>query len=193
MNSSDVERTIKDIGDAVFRLVDAELEFFRRIADSLPAVNLRRPGSCCDVPPPCWAPKSLGRRVSHVCSGGTAMVEITIENCDFTQRTFQVEARGSAAGQTTVSPSGITLGPQESGTVNATMNVADEGCDAEHEVQIWVLGCSDHYLQWVVRTNSKAAESCQEVRVRDCPDYYHHWYDHFYCMHPCYGGGKQRG
>jgi hypothetical protein len=54
-----------------------------------------------------------------------------------------------------------------------------------YETLVWVLGCNAHYLRWGVKVAENGADSCHEVKVDDCPDYVHHWYDHFYCNRPC--------
>ncbi len=54
-----------------------------------------------------------------------------------------------------------------------------------YESILWVDGCNQHYLRWTVIVGSTSFDSCHEVRVDDCPDYRHHWYDHFYCARPC--------
>jgi hypothetical protein len=64
-----------------------------------------------------------------------------------------------------------------------TTKDADPG--TEREVLVWVRGCHDHYLRWTVTVSTQRGWSDDDVHVEDCPDYVHHWYDHFYCDRPC--------
>jgi hypothetical protein len=63
---------------------------------------------------------------------------------------------------------------------------ADAPAGAKHKTIIWVDGCKLHYLIWHVSVGTVGFDSCHEVEVDDCPDYVHHWYDHFYCARPCF-------
>ena len=56
------------------------------------------------------------------------------------------------------------------------------------EVLLWVVGCNTHYLRWIVEPADGISSSCHEVEIDDCPDFVHHWYDHFYCDRPCFAG-----
>jgi hypothetical protein len=139
-------------------------------------------GSCgCDIPPPCWYPKAAGEVTSHVCAGGTATLRIRITNCGPTARTIQVEGEKDMK----VDPSALQLGPMARGVVTVSTTVTDSD---EH--LIWVRGCHDHFIRWTVETSKRGADACHELDVDDCPDYLHHWYDHFYCAHPCRGGQR---
>ena len=138
--------------------------------------------SCgCDIPPPCWYPKAAGEVTSHVCPGGTATLRIRITNCGPTARTIQVEG----GKEMKVEPATLQLGPMERGVVTVSQEVKD---GQEH--LIWVHGCHDHFIRWTVETAKRGSDSCHELEVEDCPDYLHHWYDHFYCAHPCPGGRR---
>ncbi len=138
--------------------------------------------SCgCDIPPPCWYPKAAGDVTSHVCPGGTATLRIRITNCGPTARTVQVEG----GKEMKVDPPTLQLGPMERGVVTVSQTVSD---GQEH--LIWIHGCHDHFIRWTIETAKRGSDSCHELEVEDCPDYLHHWYDHFYCVHPCQGGRR---
>jgi hypothetical protein len=75
-------------------------------------------------------------------------------------------------------------------TVVAT--VPEDACRGHsYDLLVWVVGCHEHYLRWSVRVAQGDSGGCHEVIVEDCPDYAHHWYDHFYCEHPCFA--QERG
>jgi hypothetical protein len=140
--------------------------------------------SCgCDIPPPCWAPQPIGDVDSGVCPGATATVRIHVTNCGATTRTMTFQAVGTGV---TITPASLPLGPMERGKVVASVTLpADADLGSRREVLVWVRGCHDHYLRWTIYAASRAECGCEEVHVSDCPDYVHHWYDHFYCDHPC--------
>ena len=142
--------------------------------------------SCgCKIPPPCWAPRSAGEVMSHVCPGGTASIRIRVTNCGATHRDLTIEATGQTTG-VTVTPSSLSLGPMERGFAVASAAMpADAASGQEREVLLWVRGCQQHFLRWTVKVAARGADTCHEVDVKDCPDLIHHWYDHFYCERPC--------
>jgi hypothetical protein len=124
---------------------------------------------------------------SHVCAGGTATLRIEITNCGAVPRTYKAEVGGGPSG-VTVSPAALVLGPMERGAIVVSAAVpADAGSDYRHQY-LWVRGCYDHYARWTVRVTARGADCCHELEVEDCPDLIHHWYDHFYCQHPCMHG-----
>jgi hypothetical protein len=81
------------------------------------------------------------------------------------------------------------LGPKERKGVTARFALPANG-PQQYELLIWVRGCSDHYLRWLIERTTETRACCYEVDVRDIPDYVIHWYDHFYCMKPCHGTGR---
>jgi len=138
-------------------------------------------GCSCQIPPPCWVPQPIGEVACHICPGGTATVRLRITNCGATKRDIRVEAAGA-----TITPANLALGPMERGFVTASVSIPPDAANGqEYEVLLWVRGCNDHYLRWLVKVASRGTNCCHEVEVEDCPDPIHHWYDHFYCEHPC--------
>jgi hypothetical protein len=143
-------------------------------------------GGCCTIPPPCWMPQPLGECTSHVAQCKTACVRLLVTNCDRVQRTITVQATGAHAGQVTISPPSLTLGPMERATISACVAIPEDAKTGEkRESLLWVRGCKEHYLRWTVSVGTVGVDSCHEVEVCDCPDLVHHWYDHFYCARPC--------
>jgi hypothetical protein len=139
----------------------------------------------CEIPPPCWLPRSLGEIHSLVCPGGTAVLHLRVTNCQ--ARTSRVQAAfGKPDATATVTPSELQLGPMERGSFNAKIALPDDACKGQkNEYLLWVRGCNAHYLRWVVEAAGGVASSCHEIEIDDCPDLVHHWYDHFYCDRPC--------
>ena len=143
----------------------------------------------CDIPPPCWMPRSLGEVKSFVCAGGTAVLRLRITNCGADGENFRVEVTNNPKKDVTIAPAALALGSMERGVVTLTLSskaAASKG--EERELLVWVRGCHDHYTRWTV-TVGRGADSCHELDVEDCPDYLHHWYDHFYCPRPCPNSG----
>jgi len=153
------------------------------------APKLQQAGKCrCDIPPPCWMPRNLGNVTSHVCPGGTATLRVRVSNCSPIKREIRLTPAGKAEGigSVTVQPPLISLDAMETGVFVVSMPVeATAGFGQEFEVLLWVRGCLDHYLRWTVRVDKRGTDCCHEIEVDDCPDYVHHWYDHFYCERPC--------
>lgn len=150
-------------------------------------------GSSCHIPPPCWAPQSIGEVCSYVCPGGTATIRLRVTNCGVTRRDINIEAAGKGP-NITITPPNLALGPMEREFVTASLPVpADAPTGQEYEVLVWVRGCQNHYLRWTVKVTSRGASCCHEIEVEDCPDLVHHWYDHFYCDRPCVNQRQTRG
>jgi hypothetical protein len=148
------------------------------------APQLARANSCsCHIPQPCWMPRSLGDVTCHVCPGGKATLRIRVTNCGISRNEIRIAV---ASNEIKVEPPSLTLSPMERGTFNLSVELpAAANTGEEREALIWVVGCMNHYLRWTVKVAKRGADCCHEVSVDDCPDYIHHWYDHFYCLRPC--------
>lgn len=146
--------------------------------------------SSCDIPPPCWLPRSLGEVRSVTCAGGTARLRIRVTNCQ--PRVGQVQLSVSPADSLVeIDPESALLEPMERGWFNIKLSAPADACKgSRYEVLLWVHGCNAHYLRWILEVSDAGRSSCHEVEIEDCPDYVHHWYDHFYCARPCF---HQRG
>lgn len=141
-----------------------------------------RGSSCgCDIPPPCWYPRAAGDVTSYGCPGSTAVLRLRIHNCGATGRRVRLQT----AGEATFEPQDLGLAPMEREVSTVSANVP-KTAGAEQELLLWVRGCHDHYVRWrIVAADRGSSVCCHELDVEDCPDYLHHWYDHFYCAHPC--------
>jgi hypothetical protein len=198
MNRSDLRECVDSLGEACRGLFDAQMSFCDEIIGNLksfaPRLNVPPSQACCTIPEPCWMPRSVGEHESVVCKGGSASVEVKVVNCDRVKRTFTISAAGEGAGFVKINPTTLALGPKESGKAAVTFSAGDgiKDCDGL-ETLIWVLGCNEHYLRWNVRIGKQPQCGCIDVTVEDCPDYVHHWYDHFYCHRPCYGRTAAKG
>jgi hypothetical protein len=148
-------------------------------------------GCSCKIPPPCWAPQPAGEVISHVCPGGKAAVRLRVTNCGVDKRVIQATANVPGV---SINPGELTLGPMEWGVFTATTDLQTVSKqDAEREVLLWVHGCNDHYVRWTLREASRVTDCYQEIDIEDCPNLIHHWYDHFYCVRPCYSRVRKEG
>jgi hypothetical protein len=168
-----LERQGREVGDVV---------------TALPTIA-RLPAASCsrEIPPPCWMPRELGERASHVCPGQTATICLRIVNCGASSRTVTVET-GTDDDGVSITNSPLQLGAMEEGTVLVSYTGAADCRQGDpRRLLIWVRGCREHLLRWTVTVTvgRRATGSCHHVDVEDCPDHVHHWYDHFYCEHPC--------
>ena len=156
-------------------------------------------GSGCEIPEPCWMPKSLGEVTCQLCGDGTGTINLIVTNEDFRSHDYLLQADGEAATAVHFPLTSFTLGPKERRCVPVTIkNVPRDGRDDKiqddpccpcpcPEALIWVRGCNDHYLR-VEICDGKEDNCCHTVAVDDRHDYVVHWYDHFYCAQkPCFG------
>jgi hypothetical protein len=202
MPQPSIEAPFGDIPEAILGLLRAQVklgqDYFEAVTgtklpaapDPLRAVQGALPKPVCHVPPPCWMPKSLGELTSYVNECGEACVRLVVTNCDRVARSVQIRAEG--AQDVVVTPASLQLGPMQRGTVEVRLEVP-EGTEAGKriDVLVWVDGCHQHYLRWSIVVTPAGFDSCYEVAVDDCPDYRHHWYDHFYCPRPCPSGRRE--
>jgi hypothetical protein len=200
MSTATQKGSLGGVPAALMNLIDAQAKLTSDFVESLTGVSLRtmtadvekrlRAGSrgCCHTPPPCWMPRQLGECTSHVAECHTACIDLVITNCDRAARAITVQASGPFASIVKIEPAAIQLGPFERQTVRACVTVP-QGADRKSlEVLLWVRGCHEHVLRWTIRAGATGMDACHEVRVDDCPDYRHHWYDHFYCVRGCSHG-----
>ncbi|MDH3522188.1 MAG: hypothetical protein OES32_01250 [Acidobacteriota bacterium] len=186
MNSILSGESMQGLADAIRNLLDAQAQLGNEL---LAVMTGNEQQNSCDIPEPCWMPQSAGEVVSQVCPGSVATLKIEITNCDATGRLYQVSAAGSAAGSVSIQPTSLALGAKERGTVTATLKAPDATAGQKLEALIWVRGCREHYLRWTVSVGDQGGACCHVVEIDDCPDYIHHWYDHFYCPRSC----RERG
>jgi len=148
--------------------------------------------SCsCKIPPPCWAPRQAGEVISRVCPGGKATIRLRVTNCGVDERVIQAEANVPGV---SISPDELTVGPMERGVFTATADVqAVSKQNGEREILLWVHGCNDHFVRWTLEEASRITDCYQQIDIEDCPDLIHHWYDHFYCVRPCYSRVRKEG
>jgi hypothetical protein len=194
------ERPLGDVPDALMGLVKAQVKWGQEWFEAVTGVRapvMDNPWAgweeawkkaantkpVCHVPPPCWMPRQLGECTSYVGRCSTATLRIVVTNCDRVGRTVRVRTEGVEGLE--VDPPTLELGPMHRGTVVLRIKVPEEAePGTKHEALVWVEGCNQHVLRWTVKVG-EGMDSCHEIRVDDCPDYRHHWYDHFYCVRPC--------
>jgi hypothetical protein len=199
--STQTERgSLGDVPGALMNLVQAQMRLTSDLLESATGMKLEtftqdlqkrlRGGSksCCHIPPPCWMPRQLGECTSHVSECNTACIDLVITNCDRVARQVSVQASGPNAALAKIQPGSAQLGPFERQTVRACVTVPQGADGKKLEILLWVRGCREHLLRWVISVGTAGVDSCHEVRVNDCPDYLHHWYDHFYCARGCTAG-----
>jgi len=148
----------------------------------LPATpKLTLPRHCgCEIPPPPGWPREAASVTSLVCEGGTATLRIEVTNGGPSRRQFRLR---SSHDKVVLEPAHLVLESMASAVVVARLDVPAQG--AVPEIQLWVTGCQRHFIRWRIEISELAGACCHEVFVEDTPDYEHHWYDHFYCEHPC--------
>lgn len=176
------------------------------LADGARGLSLPQGASCCDIPEPCWMPRALGEITCKLATGAEGEVCLDITNGDFRPHSYEVKPAGLDAGtvQVAAKDRAFTLGPKERRTVSVRVVMPkpdrdpdrrESCCEADClDLVIWVRGCAEHYLRWVVcRDDKSKAACCHCVAVDDAPDYELHWYDHFHVMRPCPTAMAQAG
>ena len=169
----------RDLLDAVVGAVPPELTSAAR---TVARDATRRAAGCCDVPPPCWMPRLLDDVVTRAAPCRTARLTLVVTNCGLGRRNFAVQAQGAVK----VDPPAFVLDTYERRTVTLSLDVPQDAKEgSEIETTVRVRGCHEWVLRWTVRVRECPTDPAPVVAVDDCPDYRHHWYDHFYCARPC--------
>lgn len=198
MAESSGTKVMGDVPEAFFGLMRAQFELGRELfqawtgttapelQDPRTAWKKAMPRPVCHVPDPCWMPLRLGECVSYVADCGTACIRLVVSNCDRVRHRVQVRLEGDPGA--TASPGSVDLDPMHRATIEVCRSVP-QGTERgkRFENLVWVEGCRDHVLRWTVNVGTGGLDSCHEIAVDDCPDYRHHWYDHFYCVRGCVG------
>jgi hypothetical protein len=150
------------------------------------AANAGVGGDCaCNIPPPCWMPRILREVVSYGVVGNEDSLTFVITNDSMAARSIRVFTTTPVPGLSLTSTTlNLTAMARDEVTITFTIptgTTANPGA----EILLWIMGCRLHFLRWVVRLGTISADTDQEVEVKDGPENLHHWYDHFYCPHPC--------
>jgi hypothetical protein len=182
-------------------LINAEIALGSDLIRSLTGIELPNAGDLlrasqarmqpsCRILPPCWMPQPIGDCVSFVGQCKSACIRLVVTNCDRIKRSIVIE-RSTSSGNVTISPLTLSLGPFERESVSVGLDVPRDTPDGTRfENLIWVRGCKTHFLRWTVIVGRTGLDSCHELTINDCPDYIHHWYDHFYCARGCSSQGS---
>jgi hypothetical protein len=186
---SGIEQSLKELVSAQISLGKEVLRLLGEGADAgmsgLRGLQLPKLKSCCSVPEACWMPRALGELTLRLAANGKGEIRFEVTNSDYRSRSFSVTGAGNNASLVNVSPKQATLAPMERAVFTAT--VAAPAQPGTYQFLVAVHGCSDHYLRGVLHVGGNPKTSCYVVTVDDRPDYFVHWYDHFYCRKPCFG------
>jgi hypothetical protein len=192
IDTGDLQKLLKDVVAAQFSLGKEMLKVLGNGTNSalagmrgLNMPNLPKLHTCCDIPDPCWMPKSLGEITCQLTAGSTGQVKLIVTNNDFRAHTAIAQSAGKDAGLVQFTSSQVALGPKERTTITAQFTAPQDA--GTYEFLIWVSVCSDHYLRVTVTVGDTDNACCYQVTVDDNPNYVVHWYDHFYCPRPCPG------
>jgi hypothetical protein len=114
------------------------------------------------------------------------LLRIKVCNCQARDSEVAVQVTTDADIAVKVTPARATIAPMDCKRFTVAVSIPEDACKGkDYDFRLRVLGCQDHYARWSVTTGHGASGTCVEARVDDCPDYVHHWYDHFYCYRPC--------
>jgi len=193
-----------DVPDALRRLLRAEMELGKTLLESMIGTaaptfesltsssccgnsgfgNAKRSRSSCDIPPPCWEPRPLGERTSHVSPCSEVCLEILLDNCGIEAHPVKVGVRGYD--DVTITPNTVTLPPLERKRIRVCANIPKGvATGTTYDLTVVIAGCRVHYLRWTLSVGTFGLHTNQKITEHDCADQLHHWYDHFYCRRPC--------
>ena len=195
MTRTDSQQAIELMARAGFDAVRMYLDTIEALAGSVAAATpiFGKQRSCCDIPPACWLPRSFGTFESRACPCGTALLRVQVTNCRPTTSKVGIQVSGNSGLDLKVTPESASLGPMERKWFTVAASVAEGACKGEsYELVVRVSGCNAHYARWTIAVADGTSGTCIEARVDDCPDYVHHWYDHFYCDSPCFAHSSGR-
>jgi hypothetical protein len=144
-----------------------------------------RTGGCgCEIPAPCWMPRTLREVVSYGKAGDETRIVFEVTNVSMAAREVTLTTT-TASAAVTFGPHLVVLGAMERGFLEVTYKIPAVLPKVGVEVLLWVKGCRLYFLRWKIMPGLISANTSFEVCVRDEADYLHHWYDHFYCRRPC--------
>lgn len=177
--------------DATRSMMDAFGEFARTLNAANPLLN-GQASACCDIPPACWMPKCFGQFESRACPFGTALLRVHVNNCQPTSSDIRIAVKNHGDLEVDITPRTATLGAMECKWFTVAVTIPEDVCKGEiYELIVWVAGCNEHYARWNIQVADGASGTCIDTEIKDCPDYVHHWYDHFYCARPCFARGRK--
>jgi hypothetical protein len=189
MQKSNSQLALDAMTRAALESARIALDAISRMADVAAAASpLQAFGtaSCCEIPPACWLPRSFGCFESRACPGGTALLRVKVCNCQPRASDIAIRVESDADVVFKVTPERATIAPMACKRFTVTVSIPEDACKGHsYDFRVWVDGCHHHYARWSVTAGHDASGTCNEAEVEDCPDYVHHWYDHFYCQHPC--------
>ncbi len=145
------------------------------------------PGSdcACHIPPPCWMPRMQHQVVSYGVAGDEASLTFEITNESMAARSIRVFTTTPMTGLSLTSTT-VNLAAMARTEVTVVYTIpAGTTANPGTEILLWISGCRLHFQRWIVKLGTVSADTDQEVWVKDGPENLHHWYDHFYCQHPC--------
>jgi hypothetical protein len=151
------------------------------------AANAIPGGNCgpCHIPPPCWMPRMLHQVVSYGVAGDEASLTFTITNESMATRSIKIFTTTPMVGLSLTSTV-VSLAAMARTEVTITYTIpAGTTANPGTEILLWIQGCRLHFQRWIVKLGTISADTDKEVCVKDGPENLHHWYDHFYCPHPC--------
>lgn len=158
-----------------------------QIAAALAELATRRVTSPCEIPPPCWEPRRLGKCTLVLPPDTTGTIRLHISNCNWQRQVVVLGATGPLATLATLVPSTRVVEMQSEALMGVRIHIPAEVKPGRViSGGILVRGCLNHFLRVEVRVAECAVDTCCDVTVKDCQDQVHHWYDHFYCARPCH-------
>jgi hypothetical protein len=139
----------------------------------------------CHIPSPCWMPRQQREVVSYGVVGNEASLTFIITNESLSSRSIEVFTTTPLPGLSFTSTN-VSLAAMARTEVTLTYTVpTGTTANPGTEILLWIRGCRLHFQRWIVRLGKISANTDQKVWVKDGPENLHHWYDHFYCPHPC--------
>ncbi len=180
-----IETFLSAATDSYATVARSALELWKVGVESNPWVNQISLNPVCEIPPACWLPEDLGAVTTTICPKGSATLQICVTNCQ--PKASKIGVRVAATDWSVdIEPKSVEVGPMEKARFTVCITAPGDACTPHcEEAIIWIDGCKQYFARWHLALRDKGGETCDSIAVDDCPDYQHHWYDHFYCARPC--------
>ena len=156
--------------------------------------------TCCEIPESACPPRCVCVITWQAAHGEDLKATITLTNTAKLAQAYSIEATtfqgpsDDTGVKPTVAPANVTLTPNQSATIDVTLNVTDKfGTNNTYAAEVTITGQYEQCVQLQLTVTPSNRHHC-EVKQGDIPTHIraHRWYDHFQCEEPCFEAATPR-
>jgi hypothetical protein len=161
----------------------------------LPSVSSLLPTTtCCEIPETACPPRCVCVIAWQAARGEDAKATITLTNTAKKAQAYSIESTtfqgpsGDTGVTPTVAPANVNLNPNQSATIEVTLNVTDKfETNNSYAAEVTITGQYEQCVQLHLTVTPSRRHHC-DVKQGDIPTHIraHRWYDHFQCEEPCF-------